>query len=202
MTTLFVDRSTEVQSLALASKGRETETCTLADADCRSGDWAARVGEFLGGRRPDRIVVGTGPGSFAGIRAALAFAQGYAIGSGCEVLGLPSPCALAGDGPVAAVGDARRGLYWIALFDGMRMATDVFQVDGDALGRRVPRCARIVSPDDRRIGKALKELFGDAYAGAAVPTAAGLARFAQANPGALRPEPLPLYLNPAVRISV
>ena len=30
----------------------------------------------------ERIVVGTGPGSFAGIRSALAFAQGYALGKG------------------------------------------------------------------------------------------------------------------------
>ena len=43
-----------------------------------------------------RIVVGMGPGSFAGIRSALAFAQGYALGKTCEVLGLPSPCAIAG----------------------------------------------------------------------------------------------------------
>lgn len=46
----------------------------------------------------ERIVVGTGPGSFAGIRSALAFAQGYALGKpGLEVLGLPSACAIAGD---------------------------------------------------------------------------------------------------------
>ena len=51
----------------------------------RSGDWAAELDlDGVG-----RIVVGTGPGSFAGIRAAIAFAQGFAIARGCEVLGLP-----------------------------------------------------------------------------------------------------------------
>ena len=106
-----------------------------ADAK-RGGDWAA---EFdLEG--VERIVVGTGPGSFAGIRAALAFAQGYAIASKCEVLGLESACALAiGEGPSAVVGDARRGMYWIALFDGFKMIGEVFQVTKDELARRVPR---------------------------------------------------------------
>lgn len=200
MTTLVIDRSTDSQSVAFVDGGEIVSAKRLDGSDCRSGDWALRVGEFLDGRRPGRILVGTGPGSFAGIRAALAFAQGWAIGSGCEVLGLPSPCALArSDAPVAVVGDARRGMYWIALFDGMRMVRDVFQENRENLALRVPRGARIVSPDDRRIGPELKELFAEAYLGEELPTAEGLARFALACPGAAVREPLPIYLNPAVR---
>ena len=87
--TLTIDRSTDAQSVAAVGEDGSVAGLALEGADCRSGDWAARVGEFVAGRAVDRIVVGTGPGSFAGIRAALAFAQGYAIGSGCKVLGLP-----------------------------------------------------------------------------------------------------------------
>lgn len=199
MNTLVVDRSTDAQSVAFADGDGRVESLSLDGADCRSGDWALRVEAFLAGRRPGRIVVGTGPGSFAGIRAALSFAQGYAIGSGCGVFGLPSPCALAGEGPVAVVGDARRGKFWIALFEGFNMVCDVFQTDGETLGLRVPRGARVVSPDDARIGSPLKDVFGDAYAGKAVPTAGGLARYMFENPSALAAEPLPIYLNPAVR---
>ncbi len=200
MNTLVIDRSTDLQSVAFVDGAGRVESRSFDGADCRSGDWTARVGEFLAGRRPERIVAGTGPGSFAGIRAALAFAQGYAIGSGCEGAGLPSPCALAEGGrPVAVVGDARRGMFWIALFDGLRLVREVFQESREELALRVPRCAKIVSPDDRRIGSELKELFGDAYAGEALPTAEGLARFMLANPSALVREPLPIYLNPAVR---
>ena len=200
MNTLVVDRSTDRQSVAFVDGNGNVDSLVLDGMDCRSGDWTVRLGKFLDGRRPDRMLVGTGPGSFAGIRAALAFAQGYAIGSGCEVCGLPSPCALADDGgPVAVVGDARRGMFWIALFEGRKMVCDVFQTDADSLGNRVPRGARIVSPDDRRIGEKLKELFGDAYAGEALPTADGLARYMMADPAALKSEPLPIYLNPAVR---
>ncbi len=200
MTALVIERSTEVQSLAWAGADGAIESRVLEGTDSRSGDWAIKVEEFLAGRRPDRLVVGTGPGSFAGIRAALAFAQGYALGSGCEVLGLPSPCALAtADAPYAVVGDARRGLFWIALFDGFKLVTPVFQVTEEDLARRVPQGVQVVSPDDKRIGEKLKTTFGENYHGAAMPTAEGLARFFAANPATLIPEPLPIYLNPAVR---
>ena len=197
--TLTIDRSTDAQSVAAVGEDGSVEGLALEGADGRSGDWAARVGEFVAGRAVDRIVVGTGPGSFAGIRAALAFAQGYAIGSGCKVLGLPSPCALAGSGKVAVVGDARRGMRWVALFEGFEMASDVFQVGVEGLAAAVPAGFSVVSPDDPRIGADLMAAFGGAYLGAARPTAEGLARFFLANPSVLKPEPLPIYLNPAVR---
>ena len=174
--------------------------------ECRSGDWTEKLDvEGVG-----RIVVGTGPGSFAGIRSALAFAQGYALGSKCEVLGLPSPCAIAADyfaaaqsdnspGPLAVVGDARRGKFWIALFDGYRLVCDVFQVDRELLPLRVPIGVKVVSPDAARIDAVLKETFGDNYLGLRLPTAEGLQRFAETNPEILKSEPLPIYLNPAVR---
>lgn len=162
----------------------------------RSGDWAAELD--LDG--VERIVVGTGPGSFAGIRAAIAFAQGFAIARGCEVLGLPSPCALAsGEGPVAVVGDARRGKYWVALFDGFKLIGEIFQVTREELPKRVPRSVKVTSPDDERIGEMLKEFFGEFYDGGGKPTAEGLRRFAEANPSMLKPEPLPVYLNAAVQ---
>ena len=200
MITLVVDRSTDEQSLALVEDGTVVAETTLSGTDCRSGDWVLKVRDFAGGRTPDRIVVGTGPGSFAGIRAALAFAQGYAIGSGCEVLGLPSPCAYApAEGPLAVVGDARQGKYWIALFEGRRLVTDVFQVEKDLLPLRVPLGVPVVTPDAKRIDAFLKETFEDRYKGGVSPTAKGLADFFRATPSVLKPEPLPLYLNPAVR---
>ncbi len=203
MKTLVIERSTDVQSLAFIDADGAVTARTLDGTDCRSGDWVLRVRAFLAGRRPDRIVAGTGPGSFAGIRAALAFAQGYAIGSGCEIFGLPSPCALVGemaeDGPLAVVGDARRGLFWVALFEGKRLVGNVFQVNAEDLAVRVPQGTPVVTPDAKRIDGTLREIFGAAYRGGAVPTAAGLARFLSANPAALIPEPLPIYLNPAVR---
>jgi tRNA threonylcarbamoyl adenosine modification protein YeaZ len=177
--------------------------------DCRDGNWIESLDLSV---PPARIVVGTGPGSFAGIRAALAFAQGYAIGSGCEVLGLPSACAVAAQtfqnlagagpdaaGPLAVVGDARRGKFWVALFDGYALTEDVFLAAREDLPVRLPPPYRVTTPDAARIDSVLRDLFGARYLGGRTPTADGLKAFADANPSVLTPEPLPLYLNPAVR---
>ena len=174
MKTLYIERST---------------------GESRDGDWA----EGLDLEGVERIVVGTGPGSFAGIRSALAFAQGYALATHCEVLGLPSACALAGEGRVAVVGDARQGKAWVALFDGFRLEKDVFQVNQADLKGSVPMECRVVTPDVKRIDGLLKEVFGERYLGGQTPTSDGLKRFAEACPSILKPEPLPIYLNPAVR---
>jgi len=178
MKTLYIERST---------------------GECRNGDWVENLDLA---EKPDRIVVGTGPGSFAGIRSALAFAQGYALGSKCEVLGLPSACALADGGKVAVVGDARRGKAWVALFDGFNLAKEIFQVEQAELAKSVPADYAVTTPDAARIDALLRETFGERYRGGAVPTAEGLKRFAEANPSVLKPEPLPIYLNPAVRDDV
>lgn len=162
---------------------------------CRDGQWVNELD--LDG--VERIVIGTGPGSFAGIRSALAFAQGYALGKPCEVLGLPSACAIAGEGRLAVIGDARQGKIWIALFSGFEMEREVFQVNQADLALSIPVDVQVVTPDESRIGSFLRETFGKRYLGGRTPTAEGLRRFAEANPAILKPEPLPIYLNPAVR---
>lgn len=200
MNTLFIDRSTDKGSLALVKDGVVVASAELNSVGINSGAWVSEVRAFLADALLDGIVVGTGPGSFAGIRAALAFAQGYAIGSACTVKGLPSPCAFAPtEGPLAVVGDARRGKYWVALFDGPKLVTNIFQVDGEMLHLRVPIGVKVVTPDAARIESLLKETFGSDYAGGVCPTASALAAAALANPSFLVSEPLPVYLNPAVR---
>ena len=176
--------------------------------ESRDGDWT----EGLDLEGVERIVVGTGPGSFAGIRSALAFAQGYALATHCEVLGLPSACAIAAQVNqeipsststsslhLAVVGDARQGKAWIALFDGYRLEKDVFQVNQADLKGSVSMEYKVVTPDAKRIDGLLKEVFGERYLGGRTPDGEGLRRFAEANPSILKPEPLPIYLNPAVR---
>ena len=200
MAQLYVDRSTDVQSVALVDDGGIVAEETFDGLDSRSGGWVPRVKAFAAGVDIGRIVVGVGPGSFAGIRAALAFAQGYAIGCGCEVAGLPSACSFAlAEGRIAVVGDARRGKFWVALFDGPRLEKDIFQTGLEELGASVPPGVEVTTPDARRIDGVLRNVFGGRYLGGGVPTAAGLARAALANPSLLAAEPLPLYLNPAVR---
>ncbi|HEY8592773.1 MAG TPA: tRNA (adenosine(37)-N6)-threonylcarbamoyltransferase complex dimerization subunit type 1 TsaB [Sphingomicrobium sp.] len=48
------------------------------------------IAELLDGRRAEHILVGVGPGSFTGIRVAIAAAHGLAIGWGAELKGMSS----------------------------------------------------------------------------------------------------------------
>ena len=57
-----------------------------------------------------RIIVGLGPGSYAGVRIAIAAAIGVAVVTGAETLGIPSILGLA-EGEYLAAGDARRGAF-------------------------------------------------------------------------------------------
>lgn len=204
MNWLVIDRSTDTQSVAVVKDGCVTPR-VFAGEDSRSGDWPLKVRDFLAacGVAPDaldKIVVGQGPGSFAGIRAALAFAQGLALGSKAEVFGLPSTLALTRDkSKVAVVGDARRERYWVALYDGVRTIQDFFLVPLDALGASVPDGYSVVTPDGHRIDALLRTHYGSRYAGALMPLAGRLAEVAVSNPDLLRPEPLPVYLQAAVR---
>lgn len=193
MNTLVIDRSTDVTSVVVVNDGGAAQSVDLGIWDS-----SGALPDML--CAPGEIIVGTGPGSFAGIRSALAFAQGCAVGSGCKVTGLTSAAAYARpDSPVAVVGDARRGKFWIALFDGYRLVTDVFQVERGELHSRVPRSVPVLSPDWQRISAVLAEEFGELAAPAPVMDAGALWRAAAANPALLKNEPLPIYLNPAVR---
>ena len=204
MTTLVLDRSTDLQSAALERDGKIAAR-VLAGADSRSGDWPVRVREFISSHgvsfaELDRVVVGCGPGSFAGIRAALAFAQGIALGGRARVEGLPSSFALACAGEKRAiVGDARRERYWVVLYDGLDVAKDFFLVEKTALSDSVPDDYSVLTPDGARIGALLASIFGPRYKGAATPLAEHLAEVALARPGLLAAEPLPVYLQPPVK---
>jgi tRNA threonylcarbamoyl adenosine modification protein YeaZ len=114
MITLAVETSTPRGGVALFS-GVEllfTETFT-ADRGHSSGLFAVLERALAPERRPGRIVVGLGPGSYAGVRVGIAAAIGLSVATGAELLGIPSVAALA-EGEYIALGDARRGAWSFA----------------------------------------------------------------------------------------
>jgi tRNA threonylcarbamoyl adenosine modification protein YeaZ len=79
------------------------------------------IAEVLDGRRADRILVGVGPGSFTGIRVAIAAAHGLAIGWGAKLAGMSSLALLAATaratGEVAAAVVGGHGELFVQQFD-------------------------------------------------------------------------------------
>ena len=74
------------------------------------------IAELMAGRRADRILVGVGPGSFTGIRVAIAAAHGLAMGWNADLKGMSSLALLAagaggGDEVAAAVAGGHGELF-------------------------------------------------------------------------------------------
>lgn len=78
------------------------------------------IAEMLDGHLPSQLLVGVGPGSFTGIRIAIAAAQGLGIGWDVPVCGMSSLALLAlaapGDGPVAAALTGGHGELFVQQF--------------------------------------------------------------------------------------
>lgn len=64
----------------------------------------------------DQIVVGLGPGSYAGVRIGISAAVGLSVATGAKLVGIPSIATLGG-GRYLALGDARRETYYFAKVD-------------------------------------------------------------------------------------
>ena len=202
MTTLAIDRSTRVLSAAVSRGGAVVAAAEFPEPEFGSAGWLADVMRFAANADPrpaDRFVVGLGPGSFSGIRAALAAVRGLALPGGREVRGLPSPFAYAKDsGRVAVAGDARRGKFWVVVFDGLRVERGFALVEAAGIAHAVPDGCEVASPDGDRIGGALSAAFGARFR-AGPPSARRLAEIAETHPEILSADPLPVYLTPAVR---
>jgi tRNA threonylcarbamoyladenosine biosynthesis protein TsaB len=64
---------------------------------------------------PEMIIVGLGPGSYAGTRIAISAAIGLQLSSGARLIGFPSICAIEREArEYCAIGDARRKSFFFA----------------------------------------------------------------------------------------
>ncbi|GAA4722501.1 hypothetical protein GCM10023325_19820 [Sphingomonas lutea] len=84
------------------------------------------IADMLGERRAQSILVGVGPGSFTGIRVAIAAAHGLAIGWEAPVMGFSSLALLAAGSaagePIAAAMLGGHGELFVQEFDGTSLA--------------------------------------------------------------------------------
>ncbi len=88
--------------------------------------------------KPDRIIVGLGPGSYAGTRIAIAAAIGLGAATGAELLGVPSICGIpTSENDYAVVGDARRHAFFFAHIRDRRCAAGPLLCTPPELKRRI-----------------------------------------------------------------
>lgn len=117
-------RPSEVLGEASESSGQSVPPLRLIDQ-------ALQVARVERGQI-DCVAVGLGPGSYNGIRSAIALAQGWQLASGVKLLGMSSVECIAAQaqaervfGSVNVVIDAQRGEFYLATYD----ITDKWQIN-------------------------------------------------------------------------
>jgi tRNA threonylcarbamoyladenosine biosynthesis protein TsaB len=111
---LSLDASTASGSVALIGKNRTVREILVDVPRGRGGALFRALQEMLRETPPiSRVTVGVGPGSYNGIRSAIAVAWGLATARNIPLIGISSLLGL-DEGSYCAVGDARRGQYYLA----------------------------------------------------------------------------------------
>jgi tRNA threonylcarbamoyladenosine biosynthesis protein TsaB len=148
----------------------------------------------------DRIAIGIGPGSYAGIRAAIALAQGWQLARDVKLLGISSAECLATQawvegfaGKLSIAVDAQRGEFYLATYEAVNGTLDEVAplriVSAEEARSHQNRGDILISPDAERFGGTAQKIFPGAL------MLAGLAR-ARTDfiPGS---ELAPIYLREA-----
>src|SRR5262245_54763067 len=112
------------------------------------------------------IAVGVGPGSYAGIRRAIAAAQGWHLATGTPIAAVNSFSALARGLPMELqhqecllAADAQRDEFVVAPVTGGELKGPLRLVPSGELRRWLTEGRRIISPDAREIGAAAIECY-------------------------------------------
>lgn len=134
--------------LVLETSGAEASAALLVDGGLSaSRSWTSDrrhsahlfspLGELLqclGNRKIDVILVGAGPGSYGGVRAALAVADGLALVHDAKVVSLCSwESVAAGRELVWVISDARRNGWAAGRFEKGRLTGEIAIVEADAM---------------------------------------------------------------------
>src|SRR5580700_8496157 len=140
---LGLDTSTSIASFALIAGGKVAASVQRPVTSHRA------AGLTIGGL--GAIAIGTGPGSFTGLRIGLSYAKGIAMASGCALVGVPGFDAMAlaalernniDQGRlVCVVVDARKGEVYAALYrvvaDGLEKLSEEVVIALEHLASRI-----------------------------------------------------------------
>jgi tRNA threonylcarbamoyladenosine biosynthesis protein TsaB len=191
MITLALDTSTPYGSVALLdSDTMLLEEKFTADRSHSSSLFAALEKVSAKTDRVDQIAVGLGPGSFAGVRIAVAAAIGLRLSFGAKLVGIPSVAILDTIAHVyLAIGDARRETFYYT-----RVEKGVC-VEGPLLATAAELAQRLEKSADVPVF-ATEPVPPFPIAQIALPSASILARLAADQRGIVATENLdPIYLR-------
>ena len=140
---LGIESSAPRASLALVRNGSLVAERVVEASRNHSTVLGAPLAEVLA-ELPERealaeVVIATGPGSYNGARVGIAAGQGVALVHGCAAVGLPSleavPQVREG-GSGLALGDARRGSFFVLALEGGRVRGEPELLEHEAFLRR------------------------------------------------------------------
>src|SRR6202023_1836908 len=175
---LGLDTSTSIASLAVIAGGRvaaSVERPVTSHGSALPGaidEVLAAAGLAVGGL--GAIAIGTGPGSFTGLRIGLSYAKGIAMASGCALVGVPGFDAMAlaalernniPEGRlVCVVVDARKGEIYAALYrvvaDGLKKLSEEVVIALEHLASRITEDVMFVGDQRAKDAAALVESRG------------------------------------------
>ena len=124
MKILALELSSASGSVALFNDGNVDFVRKWPNDRKNSGPFFEYLAEVLKEfEKPDTIIVGLGPGSYAGTRIAISAAIGLQAASQSRLIGFPSICAIECDtAEYCVIGDARRQTFFLARIHGNNLA--------------------------------------------------------------------------------
>ena len=191
MITLAIDTSTPHGSVALF--GDEVllfHESFIGDRSHSSSLFVALEKVRAQADRVDLIAIGLGPGSYAGVRIAIAAGLGLHLALGAKLVGLTSVAALETIAPTyIVIGDARReSFYFSRIEDGVCVEGPLLATE-EELRQRLESCASLPIFATEPVPQ-----FPSAQI--ALPSAVRLAHLAASNRGIIATENLePIYLR-------
>jgi tRNA threonylcarbamoyladenosine biosynthesis protein TsaB len=184
MITLAIDTSTTRGGVALLCDGIFLlEENFVADRSHSASLFSVleRAVALIPGPHLDQVAIGLGPGSYAGVRIAIAAAIGLEFGLGARLVGIPSPAALETEEPhFLAIGDARREtFYFTRVENGVCREGPLLATESDLRARLAARPTLPVFtsvaipefPDARIALPSAAKIAGIAFAGIATSAA-------------------------------
>jgi tRNA threonylcarbamoyladenosine biosynthesis protein TsaB len=142
---LALELSSAQGSIAWSDGAGHPLSLTFANNRKDSGAFFSGLRQVISSRpAAHRIVVGTGPGSYAGTRIAIAAAIGLRAAGRAELIGLPSLCAMpCHEAEYCVIGDARRQSFYFAHVRNRACFLEPVLCDREGLADRVRETASL-----------------------------------------------------------